>query len=228
MNEAERLAYLDAMGVESYMPRVVLPGALPSELCDMPELTEVATSLPVAAPQRVAEPPRSVATSVTTSTTTPTQMTVRFHWVIFQPTPAMLLLIPSAHKDQNCMQLLKKILGAIGVVAPLTELENFVWPPVLSSPSNLAVSNNSLADAKETLHALLEGYQLKQKKIQGSIDHVLVFDENLGQTLFDDFNIPGIQARILPSLQLMLNSSPEKVAALKQAAWQRLKDLKKA
>ena len=32
MNEAERLAYLEVMGIESYVPRRVLPGAKPSQL----------------------------------------------------------------------------------------------------------------------------------------------------------------------------------------------------
>ena len=40
MNEAQRLAYLDAMGVEQLYPRLVLPGAKPSVLCELPVATE--------------------------------------------------------------------------------------------------------------------------------------------------------------------------------------------
>lgn len=36
MNELQRQAYLQAMGVDSYMPRLQLPGALPSALCVIP------------------------------------------------------------------------------------------------------------------------------------------------------------------------------------------------
>lgn len=36
MNELQRLTYLDAIGVDSYSPRLVLPGAAESVLCEMP------------------------------------------------------------------------------------------------------------------------------------------------------------------------------------------------
>lgn len=248
MNEVERLAYLEAMGVESYIPRLVLPGALPSPVFEMLAPVSASTSasagedvvsgsevlkqlLTDAAPApKPPTPSRNVAAQQTMQATTPsaTQVGVRFHWTIFQPTPTMLLLIPAAHTDRDCMQLLKKILAAIGVAEPTAASEQFIWPPATNAMSARMSAANNLADAKETLHGLLEGYQLKQKKLQGTIDYVLVFDENLGQTLFDGFSSPAMQVRILPSLQLMLSSAPEKVAALKQMAWQRLKDLKKA
>jgi hypothetical protein len=239
VDEAERLAYLDAMGVESYTPRMILPGALPSALYDIdsgkkaevpepaPEIISGSTSGKDVLKHLQLDVPDS--TTVIAKAPVPqkqvqTQVSVRFHWAIFQPTPAILLLLPSAHTEQNCMELLKKMMSAIGVIAPLLPLEDFVWPPVLHNPSRRATS--SLADARETLHALLEGYQLKQKKLQQPLKHVLVFEENLGKTLFDGAVFPDLQLRILPSLQLMLTSSPEKVAELKRSAWQRLKDLK--
>ena len=37
MNELQRQAYLEAMGIDSYFPRVQLPGALASPVCDMSE-----------------------------------------------------------------------------------------------------------------------------------------------------------------------------------------------
>lgn len=245
MNEAERLAYLDAMGVQSYTPRVILPGALRSEQCEASELFELSKPEAVAVsasdafkqlqasladvktrnPVAIQSPTTPTVNTVPSLSVRATQMSVRFHWVIFQPTQAVLLLIPSAHTDQKCMELLKKILSAIGIVAPLTALENFVWPPVLAVSSDRAVTMNSLNDAKETLSALLEGYQLKQKKSPEHLKQVLVFDENLGKTLFEGVDIPGLQLRILPSLQLMVTSSPEKVKELKGVAWQRLVDL---
>ena len=36
MNEVQRRQYLHAIGVDSYQPRLVLPGALPSTLCELP------------------------------------------------------------------------------------------------------------------------------------------------------------------------------------------------
>lgn len=37
LNEAQRQAYLEVMGIKSYFPRFVLPGARPSVKCDWPE-----------------------------------------------------------------------------------------------------------------------------------------------------------------------------------------------
>ncbi len=42
MNELQRQAYMDAMGVDCYMPRLQLPGALPSQLCELPSLDVIA------------------------------------------------------------------------------------------------------------------------------------------------------------------------------------------
>lgn len=41
MNELQRQAYLEAMGVEVLLPRAVLPAALPSMQCEMPDLVAV-------------------------------------------------------------------------------------------------------------------------------------------------------------------------------------------
>ena len=40
-NELRRQAYLEAMGVESYLPRLLLPGARPSVLCELPDWASV-------------------------------------------------------------------------------------------------------------------------------------------------------------------------------------------
>ena len=41
MNELHRQAYLDAMGVDVYFPRILLPGAPESRLCEIPRLPDV-------------------------------------------------------------------------------------------------------------------------------------------------------------------------------------------
>ena len=41
MNELQRYAYLDAMGVDYYYPKLLLPGAKVSELCELPIGNEV-------------------------------------------------------------------------------------------------------------------------------------------------------------------------------------------
>ncbi len=250
MNETERLTYLDAMGVISYIPRVVLPGALPSVLCEETVYEaaagkEVASEVPLAAnslrelqgslagknstDKRAVSVKPAQAKAATQAVST-SQINVRFHWVIFQPVPEMLLLVPVAHTDRNGLELLKKILSAIGILnIPLSPLENFVWPPVAHNSVQTIAMGNGLNDARETLQAFLEGYQFKQKQQQQAlIKNALVFDGNLGKTIFEGMNLPDIQLRILPSLHLMLTSSPEKIAEAKQLTWQRLKDLKDA
>jgi len=254
MNEVQRLAYLNAMDVISYIPRVNLPGAKPSMLCDLtdcavlldmaPALTanisqehkvgkesltqlqsglatnKVATAVPVSAAVQVPTKNNIVKDAA--------QINVRFHWVIFQPVQELLILLPAAHQENSCMQLLKNILSAIDIkYSAIAPLENFVWPPALPASVNLAPVSNSLGDARETVQALLEGYQLKQQRLQQPLRNILVFDDNLGRTLFNDMIIPELPIRILPSLQVMSVSSPEKIAEAKRITWQKLKDLKK-
>ncbi len=45
MNELQRQAYLEAMGVEHYFPRFQLPGALPSARCELPVAAPVAPAV---------------------------------------------------------------------------------------------------------------------------------------------------------------------------------------
>lgn len=59
VDELQRRAYLDAMGVDSYMPRFVLPAAPPSLLCARPLTapqtgTEAAKAVPARAPDQLA------------------------------------------------------------------------------------------------------------------------------------------------------------------------------
>lgn len=259
MNEVERLAYLDAMDVISYVPRLNLVGAKPSVLCDLTGC-EVLLDLPVKTDDPVAKQHSAITGKETiaqlqnalvgqkssapqkrmpfvsavessssvqnTSAQSTSKINVRFQWAVIQPTQELLVLIPVAQYEKNCIKLLKNILVAIGIDDPsLTSVENFVWPPALSSSLNSTAVNNSLVDAQQTLQGFIEGYQLKQKL--NPLTNILVFDGNLGKAVFEGVTIVGVQIRILPSLQLMSASSPEKIAEAKKVTWQKLKDLKK-
>jgi hypothetical protein len=246
MNEAERLAYLDAMGIDSYVPRKVLPGARPSPVYDSHRAKPVrdepvatsskATKSPLKALQEDLQPspPASRSRQKTTAVTPPvllpaasgaTKIHVRFHWGIFQPVPSLLAMVPLAHTDVAALSLLRKILASIGVPdVPLVVREEFVWPPQRSAASG-SVASNHLDDARETLHAFLEAWQLKQQA-SASLRHLLVFDGNLGKTVFDGLSWPGVQVSVLPGLHTMLTSSPEKIAEAKRFTWQALKELK--
>lgn len=246
LSEAERIRYLDAMGVVSYIPRIELPGAQPSVLCDATGLENAVSSVSViaepvaplknapgketlrqlqaslAAPAkpaaRVVPGPAPRVTSAAQKT--PPSMAVHFHWAILKPSPSMLLLIPVSHLGQVQMELLKKILGAINITVPaLSTQEQVSWPPDFKP---VGASTFTIDDAREMLQALLQGWQ----KRFGELRHVLVFDPHLGKTLFQEIHVEGIHLRILPSLQEMTVNPPEKIAEAKQIAWQILKELK--
>jgi hypothetical protein len=247
MNEAERLAYLNAMGIDTYVPRKVLPGAMPSPVyeahCAEPvrdEIAEIHHKVTLPSPLKVLQeglqpsPPASRSRQKTTAATSPaslpaasgaTKIHVRFHWGIFQPVPPLLALLPLAHTDATALSLLRKILASIGVPdVPLLAREEFVWPPQRSAAPG-SVASSHLDDARETLHAFLEGWQLKQQA-SAPLRHVLVFDGNLGKTVFEGLSWPGVQVSVLPGLHTMLNSTPEKIAEAKRFTWQSLKELK--
>lgn len=52
MDERGRMQYLEAMGIDMYVPRWVLPGALPSRLAPLPYEAEPELTSPVSAPVR--------------------------------------------------------------------------------------------------------------------------------------------------------------------------------
>lgn len=247
MTEAERIRYLDAMGVVSYIPRIELPGAKPSVLCDASGCEElplvvysisaapkpgrdtlqqlqaglgVSKAVPVKSAPRVVPGPAPRVTSATLKT--PAAMAVHFHWVVLQPAPSLLLLAPAAHLGQAQLELLKNILAAIQVVAPVVSTQEQVsWPP---DRKPAGASSFTIDDAREMVRALLQGWQ----KRFGELRHVLVFDPHLGKTLFDGVSVPGLGLRVLPSLYEMTASPPEKIAEAKKTTWQLLKDLKPA
>jgi len=247
MNEAERLAYLEVMGIESYVPRRVLPGAKPSQLQEgnvvvaespveksaeknavlktspLKSLQESLQMTPASKPPPVAAPAtRKVSAPATNGAT---QVHVRFHWVIYQPLPSLLVMVPVAHTDAPALALLKKILAAMNVLdVPLNACSEFVWPPVSVAPGSSAASYR-LSDARETLQAFLEGWQLKQK-MTTSLRYLLVFDGTLGKTVFEDMSLPDVSVHVLPALHTMLTSSPEKIAEAKRLTWHSLKELK--
>lgn len=55
MNELQRQRYLSALGIDSFAPRVVLPGAPASQLCELPEY-ELEEPAPQPAPASTPEP----------------------------------------------------------------------------------------------------------------------------------------------------------------------------
>lgn len=96
MNELHRQAYLDAIGVDSYFPRAVLPGALPSPQClieiKAPELTADA----------IAEQQNAAASAKTSSAVKDVMASMGFSQDTNQkPVPAKKVEQPTAQPTAN-------------------------------------------------------------------------------------------------------------------------------
>jgi len=228
--EVRRLQYLEAMGADSYIPRHILPGALPSFVFEWPELSAAPISKvsdttvadkhallklqqDLGSPQRkvpagakVVNVPVPNALSAKTSSLT---SVMQFQLAIFQPVRDLLVLVPAQHTDAVHLQLLKNILLAISVKSDhLVPLDNFVWPPRIAGAVKI---NSDLEAAQETLHSLLEGYQLKYHTKQ-----VLAFAGTLAERLFP----VETSVLCLPDLQQMLEDG-----AYKKITWQKIRSL---
>jgi len=235
--ELRRLQYLEAMGIETYVARQILPGALPSVVFDWPE--------PASAPsqtvsdsmladksalqklqQDLGSVPRKVpAANKTASMPAPNVVPVKrspdeagvvqFQLAIFQPARELLILVPAQHTDVVHLQLLKSILWAITVKPEsLVPTDNFVWPPRVT---NVIKTKLDFHAAQETLQAFLEGYQMKS-----GIKNVLVFAGVLAEKLFTpntavDQPLADLNVFSLPDLQQMLQDS-----AYKKITWQKI------
>jgi len=229
--EIQRLQYLEAMGIDSYIPRRTLPGALPSVVFDWPESSVVpisrASDTAIAdkhALQKLQQdlgalqrkgPAENKAKHTPAPHVAPAKISstaagvLQFQLAIFQPAQDVLVLIPAQHTDAVHLQLLRNILLAISVKTDqLVPLDNFIWPPRVAGAVKI---NSALGAAQETLHSLLEGYQLKYHTKQ-----VLVFAGALAEKLFP------VEANVLclPDLQQMLEDG-----AYKKITWQKIRSL---
>ena len=244
MNEVQRLQYLDAMGLDSYLPRRVLPGALPSVLCPWPaEVPVFADEQPVVATpaarhtaasgaavdkqvmsrlqQDLQGPARKQPATKTPvapppTATPPAPVSVQqFQLALFQPAAALMVLVPAQHLESRHLQLLKNILLAIQIkVDALVPVDNFIWPPRLQAGTK--TMDSSISAARETLHALLEGHQLKS-----GLRQVLVFGGELATQLFPPEELKPLQVFPLPDLQHMLEDGEQK-----KITWQQIRVLK--
>lgn len=240
--EARRLQYLKAMGVDSYVSRQVLPGALPSVVYDWPDeplsdcvspgvplapadkniLSRLQQDLgvsprkgPVAVRQAAADLP---APNVVPANVIPAHSVLQFQLAIFQPVKTVLILVPAHNVDVAHLQLLKNILLALTVkIDELVPVDNFTWPPRVSGTVKV---NPTLESAQETLHALLEGYQLKS-----GIKNILVFAGGLAEKIFpvealEHLAMKNLDLVCLPELQQMLEDGQHK-----KITWQKIRHL---
>ena len=237
MNETERLAYLHAMSIDSYVPRVALPGALPSptyavqvpavvETRDQSALSSQSARMksPVFAQLREAldesaKPSLKKITPLEAATPASAQSSrlmpsaqLQFQLAIFHPVTSLLVLVPGGQLQPVHMQLLVKILQAIDIpVNTLAPVDHFEWPP------RAATLERGIATVREVLLSLLEGYQHK------GVRNVVVFSPSLGQMLFFDASPVGLSLFQVPELQSMLDDAQQK-----KTTWNILRVLKKS
>ena len=180
VNELQRLEYLKAMGVDAYVPRLQLPGALASKLCAVPHIEEpvpaefVAASLhsmpaekvPFAAKGHAAaahalfvdDHDNRVRKPVAASTMAPAEIqqtsqdAPQFSLSIVRA--SNLLIIDAGLEGhvnpQDYLQLLHNMLFALGAGKQQLSIDAFVWP----MNKNNQIDQGEIA-ARQTLGAFL-------------------------------------------------------------------------
>lgn len=179
MNEQRRLAYLEAMGVASFAPRWVLPGAAPSQLAPLPVrlVSEAEHKAPIAKPEswagadsdtpvapvtsniignilnRTELPRRELAGDAPVADTAPANQVqaVRFSLNIWQISPA--LMVVDSHQPKAALPtatLLSNMLMAKQVPSRLPGLDTLHWPMFKGD-----FNRSGLSHAREMVNAFI-------------------------------------------------------------------------
>ena len=227
--EQQRLAYLQAMGVDNYYPRLQLPHAAVSKLCeplDVPgEVDDPSHSLAVSAllseletepvsldRARVDSAPAAQTTDLPDSPAQFVEAVPEFAlaWTIVSG--SMVFIdegIPANAQTKDYQELALNICRALGYPAQTIQYEKFVWPML----RNQQVNQGEQA-AREALsafwHRIREASQPQAVMVMSptALDY-LSFDE------------PGLNLVQSESLQQLLQ-----VPASKPALWQRIRAIK--
>ncbi len=233
MNEASRLAYLNAMGIDSFVPRSPLPGAKPSVALKLiPAIGKKAAAeldMSVASPSSsglvnttVEQLKQSVGfeknavpqtTEPTKQTATPSgaqsQSNLKFSLIMVRF--AGLLWIDSLPLgrgvDRDYLRLIVAISRALGRDGLQPEYSVFEWPLVKNRQTNQG------GDAAREAVEEFVGRQLKDN----AIEQLVVFGEQ--PVKYDSHSVETIYSSV--SVWSMLQNSD-----LKRAVWQELKPLR--
>ncbi len=241
MNERKRLEYLAAMGIDAYMPRRQLPGALPSLVLSVrpPTLPEPVRHDPAPGVERQRTPSvasradstgihQLVDTLVENSSVQqapvqpleplpevapPAPASIRFVLNCWRPGPDLLVI--DSHQPGRALPteaLLANILRAVGLSVQLPPAETLRWPVIRQSAARLS-------DAKEMVAGFLAGHlQARPAKIvwlMGDAAIRVCTDHNAAEDGYPEqaLMLPGLSvpALALPSLMDML-VDPQKKA----------------
>ena len=243
MDESQRQAYMQAMGVDCYVPRLHLPAALPSVLCEMPVLAEVAeanavtnevdvpaTPMPKAKNGSAAamqallgetKPKQSRQSTQAVVATSPAQAIPQFALSIVRG--GNILIVDDGLSDQinsaEYLQLLHNLLIALGAGKQQLTMDSFIWPMV----KNAQIDQTETA-ARQTLNAFLSK-QVDQLKPQ----YIMVMGEAAANYITDETLTNG-SLYTHPQWQLPLictHSASPMLAdrSLKRAVWNDLQPL---
>lgn len=244
MNELRRQAYLEAMGIESYVPRAVLPGALPSSLCELPSITEQqvaaeTTGLQGAEPSIVSQTfARGHAAAVQAlfedtdspqvvnkagsnmaelNKLKPAAPAIPRFSLSTVVTSNILLLddgLAGHINPKEYQQLLQNILYAVVGHQALIKLETFNWPMTRNSQHD-----QSEEAARQALHSLIA----KRTAQMDADSYVLVMGDNAGYYLSSEEVLAGqittIKALASPILRTVSAVAMLDNPLLKRRAW---------
>ncbi len=249
MNELQRQAYMEAMGVDCYIPRLHLPAALPSVLCEIPELAEVPVAKTVAneaaapvtstpkgkngsaaamqalldddAPIKEASP-QSVKT-VTETLVQDTSANPIPHFSLSIVRGGNVLIVddglPGHVNPSEYLQLLHNILFALGAGKQQLAIDSFVWPMVKNSKID-----QSETAARQTLDAFLSK-QVDQLKAQ----YIIVMGEAAASYISSEALATGtLHTHPQWKLPLICTNSASPMLSdpsLKRAVWNDLQPL---
>ena len=237
MNERQRQAYLQAMGVDQYFPRVELPGALPSSLRETPallledeavaefdapvsgsqpkpDLQQIKASMQVVGGNAGAVPAAQPVNKPKRSEPVEAASDIpNFALTIARTESGILILDEGLSAEQDYteyLRLLQNILLAVGAGQQAIQLDPFLWPMV----QNAQIDQSETA-ARQTLSAYLS------KLIDDlSIRYLLVMGDTAEQYLAPVDSL--LLVKTVSALHMLAN--PE----LKRQAWSDLQVLKKA
>lgn len=240
MNELQRQHYLSALGVESYAPRWLLPGAPEPRLC-----TRLPVAIPVAEPEIAAQAPQAVATPVRAEgpqalsdvmrqmtgsgggaaplstaleaapalPTTPTAQPTVAPFTLSIWRSSLPILVLDSREPRAAMpteRLVRNLLRSLGDVDPASVTEEVLACPLVPKPTP--------ADVREELSTWLEA-ELGRRPVQTLLlmghnaTHYLVpEDAEKEQLLWQWVPLPGLDrpALIAPSLVDLLREPSHK------------------
>ena len=184
MNELQRRAYLQAMQIEGYCPRLALPGAMPSKLLEVPIASTGFDAQPIHAEasgrqaavgseqtqalfdQQVdAKPAARAASEDGPAKSRAASETPHFGLSIVRGDQLLIIddALPGDTNPRDYLQLVQNMVFAVGIDLQAPSVDSFIWPMT----QNSQVDQSEVA-AKEVLRAFIN------KQVEQSAAHYLL------------------------------------------------------